>query len=625
MLMSYNPLKIIHTSCFALALIAFGAASLHPRISYAGTVAIASPSKETDEKPDAADAPEDEKGDTAADNESSEGEKTPSLGNYLSGRFAESLGDTDNGIHFLRESLKRDPDNKETLASLYRMLMLSGQVEEALPVARKIAGSKVVEEGSEFSPEMLLAIDEAKQGQYEAADKRIGAIAKTGINGFLLPLFQAWLKLGENAVKTPVEAKDIVPGAKVILPHVYLNAAFINDIAGFDDQALKQYEASVKDPRVEPFRAVEALANYYSRKGMKEKREHLVSDYVAAHGESFLASELLSEPEGVSPKPLVNNATEGLAELFYTVANIFHGIRAPADEVATLRLALYLRPDFPAAQFLLAGTYELAQDYREAIVAYKAINKDSPYYLRGRIRSTYDENEMGNKEKALSELDAMAAQMPGDVDALLAKGDILRGQDQYKEAIEAYSAALARVKELHKEHWIIFFSRGACYESIKQWDKAELDMKKALELSPGEPDVLNFLGYSWLTMNHNVAEARKMIETAYDARPEDAHIIDSMGYAFYIAGDFPSAMEYFQQALERTPDDPTVNSHLGDTYWQMNRKTEARYQWQRALANNTDGDMEKELHAKLADGIPPIAPLSKAGEDKKPSAPSAEE
>lgn len=569
--------------------------------------------------PEQSSAAQDEKASPAA--KPKDKEPSVSFGSYLSGRFAESQGDTEHGLQVLRESLKGDPNNQDLTKSLYRMLVLSGKVEEAIPLARKLEGVKVVEEGSEFSPEMLLAIDEAKAGNYEHADRYLAEIPKAGFNTLLVPQMRVWLKFAMGDLKVPVDVKNMMPEGHVVLPHVYLNAALVNDLAGFDKEAQKQYEAAIKDSRIEPFRAVEALANFYDRKGWKEKREKLVSGYLVEHGDSYLADELLIASEK-HPGPLVNDAGQGLAEVFYMVANIFHGVRAPADEIATLHLALYLRHDFPAAQFLLASAYELAQNYHAAVDTYKAINVHSPYFVRGRIRSAYDEIELGQKDSALASLDGIIHENPDEIDALLAKGDILREEIKFKEAIAAYDMAVTRVKEPQKRHWVIYFSRGACYQSVGDWSKAEADMKKALELDPGEPEVLNYLGYSWLTMRQHIPEAKKMVEDAYAAHPEDAHIIDSMGYAYYVTNDFQSAEEYFDQALERTPNDPTVNDHLGDTYWQLGRKTEARYQWERALANKPDNETEKGLRKKLKEGLAMEHPLQ-ASEEKKPVKPPA--
>ena len=544
-----------------------------------------------------------------------------SFRNYLSGRFAAAQGDTKNGVDFLRESFKRDPANKGVAKNLYHMLILAGKVEEAIPVARKLEGVKVVEDASEFSPEMLVALGEVKDGRFDEADRHLSLIPKVGFNSLLVPQMRAWVKLANHQIKAPLDAKSISPESKVLLPQVYLNAALINDLAGFPLDAQKQYETAVKDTRIEPFRAVEALANFYARRGMADKRDQLIKTYQADHGDSYLSDALLgSVSEGKDAKPLVQDAKQGFAEVIFNTAGIFHGIRSPVDEIANLHLALFLRQDFPSAQFLLANAYELDQQFQKAFDTYKAITPDSPYYLRGRIRSAYDLIELGQKEKAIADLDAVSREFPKETDALLAKGDVLRADKRYAEAVTAYGEVLGRVPSPQKRNWIIYFSRGATYQLMGNWEKAEADMKKALALSPKEPEVLNYLGYSWLTMNKNLPEARKMVQAAFEARPEDPQIIDSMGYAFYLEGKFARAQQYFDQALERLPSDPTVNEHLGDAYWQQGRKTEARYQWEKALENKPDGEAEKNIRKKIKDGPAAIAPSK--DEDVPPKHPT---
>ena len=521
---------------------------------------------------------------------------------YLSSRFAEVSGDNENGIKFTKELLVKDPENKELNYRLYLMLVAAGDIEGATELAKKVVLYKISEDGNEFSPELLLLVNEIKLGNYKKARQYLSTINKNGFNSLLVPLLDAWIKLANNEVKTPFDEKDIIPNSKAILSYAYLHAGYINEIAGFPEVANKQYEAATKDTLIGGFRPAEALANYYDRRNLTDKKHKFIDDYVAEHGESLFASKY--------EKPLVTNVSEGVAESFYTIANIFHGVRSIDDEIITIKIAIFLRPDFPAARFLLANAYELKSAYLQAISAYQNIDNTSPYFYRGRISSAYDENELGQKNKALNELDKIAEERPNEIMALLAKGDILRINGNYKEAIVAYSLAEKHINIAQKQHWIVYFSRGVCYEQIGDYDKFEKDLKEALELSPNEADALNYLGYSWLTRHKNDAEAKKLIEQAYDIKPEDAHIIDSMGYALYNDGNFESAVEYFEQALERIPDDPTTNEHLGDGYWQLGRKVEARTQWQRAIDNNQDEVLKKSLQNKIDKGIEIIKPLN---------------
>lgn len=546
-------------------------------------------------------------------------EVKPSIGNYLAGRFAETQGDTKNGLQYIEEEVKKDPENKKKLGSLYRMYLQAGMIEKALPLAQKLVGTDVVENANEFSPEMLLLLDSTKKQDYAKAQEYLAKLPRTGFNSILLPIFGVWLNFGEGKIKTVVGIRDVAPDPKTELPHATLSAAYINDLAGFTDEARANFEDALKDERLQSLRLVQAAVNFYLRHDQRDQAEAKAKQYIDSHGDSLLVKAVLALPEkGAKPQPLVKTPADGMAETLFVIASMFHGVRAPADEVAILHFALYLRPEFPEARFLLAGTYETMEEYASAIASYEAISKDSIYYSRGKIRALYDESELGPEklESAVSKLSQMAQENPKDTEALLAKGDILRMRNRFKDAYDAYSEAIARVANPDKTHWFLYFSRGACQERLGKWDDAEADMKKALALSPNEPEVLNYLGYSWLIKRKNLDEAKKMIETAYEARPEDVHIIDSMGFSLYLSGDYASAQEYYQQALERTPDDPTVNDHLGDAYWQLGKKTEARFQWNRALLQEKDETEKRAIQQKLDKGIPLKAARAVTGREK---------
>src|SRR5262249_57564247 len=128
---------------------------------------------------------------------------------------------------------------------------------------------------------------------------------------------------------------------------------------------------------------------------------------------------------------------------------------------------------------------------------------------------------------------AVGGEEGGGVGGARGVADVLRGKERYGEAVQAYDTAIMRIRNLEERHWSVFFGRGIVLERTKQWPKAEADMKKALELSPEQPYVLNYLGYSWIDQGINLDAGMKMLKRATELRPDDGAITDSVGWAYY--------------------------------------------------------------------------------------------
>jgi Flp pilus assembly protein TadD len=151
---------------------------------------------------------------------------------------------------------------------------------------------------------------------------------------------------------------------------------------------------------------------------------------------------------------------------------------------------------------------------------------------------------------------------------------------------------------------VIFYFRGICYERSKQWPRAEADLKKALELYPDQPLVLNYLGYSWVDQGTNLDEGMNMIRRAVEQRPDDGYIVDSLGWANFRIGNYDEAVKDLERAVELKPDDPTINDHLGDAYWRVGRVLEARFQWTHARDLKPEPEDMPKIEAKLKSGLP---------------------
>jgi Flp pilus assembly protein TadD len=156
------------------------------------------------------------------------------------------------------------------------------------------------------------------------------------------------------------------------------------------------------------------------------------------------------------------------------------------------------------------------------------------------------------------------------------------------------------------------YLRAVALEQAGRWPEAERDLQAALKVNPDEPELLNFLGYSWIDRNERLAEALAMVEKAVAARPQSGAMLDSLGWAYFRLGDYKAAVEKLEAAVELEPGDPDVNGHLGDAYWKVGRFIEARFQWRRVLSLEPTDKQKVESEEKLKNGLGLSAPATKS-------------
>ena len=174
---------------------------------------------------------------------------------------------------------------------------------------------------------------------------------------------------------------------------------------------------------------------------------------------------------------------------------------------------------------------------------------------------------------------------------------------RYDEAVALFDRQLAA----DGSDWRTWFLRGTAHERAGRWSLAEQDLKQALALAPEEPEVLNYLGYTWVDRGERLAEALGMLERAVRLRPRSGAIVDSLGWAQYRLGNFAEAVQTLERAAELEPGDPTINDHLGDAYWRTGRKVEAHFQWRRVLSLEPEAPVRAAAETKLASMLGPDA------------------
>jgi Flp pilus assembly protein TadD len=301
---------------------------------------------------------------------------------------------------------------------------------------------------------------------------------------------------------------------------------------------------------------------------------------------------------------LVASADEGAAEALYGLGASL-GRRGGEDlGLVYLQLALYLQPEHPLALLSLADLYESLKKPELAINAYERIPQTSPLHRNAAIQMATDLDALDRADEAEKHLIALVKEFPEDQEAIMALGNVQRGHKKFAECADTYSKGVKALGTPEKANWVLFYFRGICYERSKQWPQSEADLKKALELFPDQPQVLNYLGYSWIDQGVHLDDGMAMIKKAVQQRPDDGYIVDSLGWAYFKLGNYDEATKQLERAIELKPEDPTINDHLGDAYWRIGRTLEARFQWAHARDLKADPEDLPKILDKLKNGLP---------------------
>jgi len=534
------------------------------------------------------------------------------LGSYLAGHYARAVNDTGAAATYFDRALATDTDN---LALLQRTLLLKladGRIGDALELARRAVR---VNPRAGFG-HLVLVAEDLRAGGYAAARQRLDGAPKAEFDALLRPLLLGWSHAGSNDYDAAVAAVEALDERGGYGPFKALHLALVNDLAGRDAAAETAYRQSLATSSGGSARAVEAFGSLLERTGRREEAIKLYRDFLARVPENAAVAGALARAERqVVPPRLVATPAEGGAEAVFGAAAALALSNARNREPATiyLRLALHLRPKLEVARALLGELLESDRRWDEAIAEYRAIDPASPYGWDARIRTAALLDQTSKTDEAVRELRALMAERPADWSAAVTLGDILRSRERFADAVGAYDAAVQRVGSIEERHWTMLYARGIALERAKQWDRAEHDFQRALELKPDQPQVLNYLGYSWVEQGRHLDRALGMIEKAVQQRPSDGYIVDSLGWVHFRLGNFAEAVRYLERAVELRPGDPTINDHLGDAYWKVGRRLEARFQWRRALALKPEADLVPQIEAKLDTGLEPAAQRQAGG------------
>lgn len=522
------------------------------------------------------------------------------LGNYLAGRFARGQRDTRVAVKFYQSALQKDPTNEIILEQAFLLAATAGDWSRAEDLAQQV----VLREPSHRIARLFLGIQAFRSGDFENTHVHFKAAGKGPIAELTISLLRAWTFAAEGKTKNALRLLKPAGQAEWTKFYKRYHRALVADFGSNRKTALAEFKRIFdNDPRT--LRVALAYARHAasSRKSKLAKRvldKHL--NRARPHPEAVALLDLITS--GGIPGLLVATAEDGLAEVFFGLGDALTSEGGIHIGTIYLQFAVLIKSNFPFALTSLAQVYEQSKKYDRAIETYDRVPKSSPLWLRVQIRKAFDLNSLDRVEDARKLLIVLLEEHKDKVQTLDALGSILRARKRYKEAAEYYSQAIASVKNTEKSNWNYYYSRGVCYERLNQWDKAEDDLQKALELDPDQPLALNYLGYSWVDKNRHLKRAMAYIRKAVKLKPNDGYFVDSLGWAHYRLGQYKPAAKHLEKATELRPDDPVINDHLGDAYWRVGRYLEANFQWKQALTLKPEPAEAEKIAKKLKNGLP---------------------
>ena len=520
------------------------------------------------------------------------------LSNYFSALVSSSNQKNDDAIKFFNSSKFLINKHDNFLREYVFSLILDGQVKKAINQVKRSDNLNF------FEANLLLTLDSLIKKKYKKAERRLNKLLTFQEDGtyeyVIIKILESYNylflneKIGKN--NRNLGRIDLITNAfqSCYLNSNKTNSHFLNLINSPESDYSRYlffYLGNIIENRdydmaneisrtIEPLKSSLLIAQ--SNKWIEEKNYNKFNHYFSCKSEKDL-----------------------LAEFFFLIANLYSSQDQFKESNFYLNISNYLNPKFYFNLSLLAENYQLNDNF---ILAKKILQKIS------------DENEIYHWYKTKKIIQILSEQDGDDValtyfekkidnfknpsnKTLYDIANIYKKFRNYKKAIEYYSIVLSKIDENTSTFADILYRRGGSFERMGNYEKADIDLLKSLEIRPDDPYSLNYLAYSWLERNYKIEKAIQMLERAYNEKENDPYITDSVGWGYYLIGDYQSAEKYLRRAVELMPEDPIVNDHYGDVLWQLNRKMQANYFWKSVLEfEDTEEKMKKDIQNKLLNG-----------------------
>lgn len=516
--------------------------------------------------------------------------------NFLVGQVANRRDDHQSASDRYFTALESAPADRAVVEGALSAALATGDLERAREIARRARREPSA------SVHLVRAAEALRVRDLARANAEIAGVEGDAASELAAGMMLAWVRTGEGRVDDVLI--DLAPLASV-RPYGGLFAyqqAMALDFAGRNDEAIAAYTIADRSQVWLPG-AIARHADLLARAGRRDEAVQVLRATENRVGNPALAQAFARLESGAAPVVTPLTPAEGAAVGLEGLAAIFIQENDNTNGLITLSVAMMLDPNADTARLAFADAQSKLGHVDAARRTLAAVAPTSVYAPNARVLDAWVLFRDGRRDEALARVREETGPR-----GRRAMADMYRNLDRWDEAETLYSALIAE----NARDWRLYFARGAARDRLGRWGEAEADLRRALELSPEQPDVANYLGYTLVERGENLDEALRLIRSAVAQRPMSGAITDSLGWAYFRLGDYEQAVTHLERAAELEPASPVIIDHLGDAYWRSGRRIEARFQWQRAISLYPEGQGSSEISAKLEGGLPDQPPTMSA-------------
>ena len=518
--------------------------------------------------------------------------KTVDPGAYLAALNAVMSEDLEKAADLYLKVLAGDPENEKLQRETYFFNAILGKFDELRPVMPKLPSQL----RSVFLTDYVRAGIAAKDGDWKKVREAVTKKDPLSMDEIVRPLILAWSYAGENNFEMAAQSLEPLKQRKGLRPYYYYHLGLIAMVLKRDFDADNAFKEMAQD-KLLTFSMYPEIRAFYIRKGSWGLNNPFYVQWQLFNTEQLATAELIMQ---VPPKPM--DATRGMAEAFYDLSTAM-GVSQNGYEGALIlsALSLYLNPDQDLPKIWNAEILEQVNKPQLARYYYGTLN--GPLTQTVEFKRASNLMACGRYKEAMPLLQQLRLTNRDSSPLWLALANVYQKEKNWSAAIRAYTRILEIEGETNRNYASdIYFARSFLYTEQHQYVEAESDLRRALELNPENPMLLNHLGYQWLEKDQTLDKGFALVEKAYKLQATDPHIIDSMAYAYYRKAEYQKALPLAERTVDIMPQSSVANAHLGDIYKALGRHREAVFQYQKALSLQYDltPQLKEELTTKIS-------------------------